>query len=108
MKRSRQRSPGVLKEASALIPEYESQRASALTERSVMNWPEKVNVPVLMLQGGDDDEVPATEALAFAAKLSNLRKTYELVVYTDDIHEVEMNRRDRDSRVVAWFKRYMR
>lgn len=33
-----------------------------------MNWP----APLMVLHGGDDDEVLATEALAFATKLSNL------------------------------------
>jgi dipeptidyl aminopeptidase/acylaminoacyl peptidase len=73
-----------------------------------MDWTEKVNVPLMMLHGGDDAEVPATEALAFATKLSNLKKPYELVIYANDVHEAASNRRDRDARIVAWFKRYIR
>jgi dienelactone hydrolase len=103
-----QRAPGIFEEAAKLIPEYPSKKSSAVRERSVMNWPEKVNAPLLILHGGDDDEVPATEALAFATKLSNLKKPYQLVVYANDIHEVANNRRDRDARIIAWFKRYLR
>jgi dipeptidyl aminopeptidase/acylaminoacyl peptidase len=103
-----QRAPGVLSEATKLIPDYPSKGSSTLRERSVMNWPEKVNVPLMMLHGGDDDEVPATEALAFAAKLSDLKKPYELIVYANDIHEAANNRRDRDARIVVWFKRHIR
>ena len=103
-----QRSPGIFEEAAKLIPDYPSKKSSAVRERSVMNWPEKVNAPLMILHGGDDDEVPATEALAFATKLSNLKKPYELVVYANDIHEVANNRRDRDARIIAWFKRYLR
>jgi len=103
-----QRSPAIVGKATELIPDYPSKKASALQERSVMNWPEKVNAPLMILHGGDDDEVPATEALAFATKLSNLKKPYELVVYANDVHEVANNRRDRDARVIAWFKRYIR
>ena len=73
-----------------------------------MNWPEAVNVPLLMLHGAGDDEVPATEALTFATKFSTLNKPYELVVYAADVHEVAANRRERDSRIAAWFKRYLR
>lgn len=76
--------------------------------RSVVNWPDAVNAPLLMLHGAKDEEVPATEALAFAAKLSILKKPYELVVYAGDVHEVAVNRRERDSRIAAWFKRYLR
>jgi dipeptidyl aminopeptidase/acylaminoacyl peptidase len=100
-----ERAPGILAEATRLIPNYSEQGASALRERSVMDWPEAVNVPLLMLHGADDDEVPVTEALTFATKLSNLKKTFELTVYAGDIHEAAKNRKDRDARIAAWFKR---
>ncbi len=103
-----QRAPGILKEATDLMPDYASHGVSALKERSVMNWPEKVDVPLLMLHGAEDDEVPATEVLAFATRLSMLKKTYELVIYANDVHEVANNRRDRDARVISWFRRYTR
>jgi dipeptidyl aminopeptidase/acylaminoacyl peptidase len=57
---------------------------------------------------GEDEEVPVAQALAFAAKLSGLHKPYELAVYAKDIHEAANNRRDRDTRIVAWFKRFLR
>jgi len=91
-----------------LIPDYSSRGAAALAERSVMQWPEKVTVPLLMIHGADDEEVPVSQALAFAAKLSSLRKEYELIVYAKEIHEALNNRRDRDARIVAWFRRYLR
>jgi len=103
-----QRAPGIVAEVTKLIPDYPRKKSAALQERSVMNWPEKVNAPLMILHGGNDDEVPATEALAFATKLSKLNKTYELVVYANDVHEVANNKRDRDARVIAWFKRYLR
>lgn len=103
-----ERAPGVLAEATKLIPNYSEEGASALRERSVMDWPEAVNVPLLMLHGADDDEVPVTEALTFATKLSNLKKTFELTVYAGDVHEAAKNRKDRDARIAAWFKRYLR
>ena len=73
-----------------------------------MNWPDAVNIPLLILHGANDEEVPATEALLFAAKFSTLKKPYEVVVFVDDVHEVATNRRERDAKIVAWFKRYVR
>jgi dipeptidyl aminopeptidase/acylaminoacyl peptidase len=102
------RAPGVLAEAAKLIPDYAQRGTAALQERSVMNWPDAVNAPLLILHGANDEEVPATEALAFATKFSTLRKPYELVVYAGDVHEVAGNRRERDARIAAWFKRYLR
>jgi dipeptidyl aminopeptidase/acylaminoacyl peptidase len=104
----RVRAPDVLAEAAKLIPDYPDRGLSALKQRSVMDWPESVDVPLLIIQGADDEEVPATEALAFATKLSNLKKPYELIVYAGDVHEAAKNRRDRDARIAAWFRRYLR
>ena len=101
------RAPGVLAEATKLIPDYGRKDVSALQDRSVMNWPDAVNAPLLILHGADDEEVPATEALAFAMKFSTLMKPYEVIVYAGDVHEVAANRRERDAKIAAWFKRYI-
>ena len=108
MEATEQRMPGVANRVRKLIPDYSSRGAATLAERSVMQWPEKVTVPLLMIHGADDEEVPVSQALAFAAKLSGLRKEYELIVYAKEIHEVLNNRRDRDARIVAWFRRHLR
>ena len=102
------RAPGIVEKAAELVPDYPTRGDAVFRERSVMNWPEAVNVPLLMIHGAADEEVPATEALAFATKLSMLNKPYELIVYQGDIHEAARNRHDRDVRVAAWFQRYMR
>ena len=102
------RSPGVVSQAASLIPGYEHQGPAALQERSVMNWPQAVNAPLLILHGTGDEEVPVTEALAFATKFSTLQKPFALVVYSGDVHEVAANRQDRDAQVIAWFKRFLR
>jgi dipeptidyl aminopeptidase/acylaminoacyl peptidase len=107
MEAAKQRMPGVANRVTQLIPEYPSRGAAALAERSVIQWPEKLAVPLLMIHGADDEEVPVSQALAFAARLSSLRKEYELIVYAKEIHEALNNRRDRDARIVAWFRRYL-
>ena len=108
MSAAKLRMPGVANRVMTLIPDYSSRGAAALAERSVMAWPEKLAVPLLMIHGSEDEEVPVSQALAFAARLSSLRKEYELIVYAKEIHEALNNRRDRDARIVAWFRRYLR
>jgi len=108
MESAKQRMPGFATRLMQLIPDYSSRGDATLAERSVMQWPEKVAVPLLMIHGADDEEVPVSQALAFATKLSSLRKNYELIVYSKEIHEALNNRRDRDARIVAWFRRYLR
>ena len=108
MSAAKLRMPGVANRVMQLIPDYSSRGAAALAERSVIQWPEKLAVPLLMIHGSEDEEVPVSQALAFAARLSSLRKEYELIVYAKEIHEALNNRRDRDARIVAWFRRYLR
>jgi dipeptidyl aminopeptidase/acylaminoacyl peptidase len=108
MDSTKQRMPGIVNRVMTLIPDYSTRGPAALAERSVIQWPEKVTVPLLMIHGTDDEEVPVSQALVFATKFSSLRKEYELIVYAKEIHEALNNRRDRDARIVAWFKRYLR
>jgi dipeptidyl aminopeptidase/acylaminoacyl peptidase len=105
---TRRRAPGIADRVTKLIPDYASRGAAALRDRSAMNRPENVNVPLLIIHGGEDEEVPVSQALAFATKLSALQKPYELVVYAKEVHEALNNRRDRDARIVAWFRRFLR
>ena len=105
---TRRRAPGIADAVTKLIPDYTNRGPAALSERSAINWPENVNVPLLIINGGEDEEVPISQALAFATKLSALHKPYELVVYANDVHEAASNRRDRDARIAAWFRRFLR
>jgi dipeptidyl aminopeptidase/acylaminoacyl peptidase len=102
------RAPGIAKTVLNLIPDYATRGASALRDRSAVHWPEEVNVPALIIHGGADEEVPVSEALTFAARLNDLHKSFELVVYASDSHELTNNRKDRNSRIVSWFRRHMR
>lgn len=101
-----QRAPKVVESALRSVPDYPSRGVALLRERSVMNWPEQVSVPLLIIHGAKDEEVPAVEALTFATKLAQLGKRYQLIVYADDIHEAANNRRDRDMRIVTWFTQH--
>jgi hypothetical protein len=59
--------------------------AAVLRARSVMNWPEQIGVPLLIIHGANDQEVPAVDAMAFGTRLAELRKRYQLIVYADDV-----------------------
>jgi dipeptidyl aminopeptidase/acylaminoacyl peptidase len=105
---TKQRMPGIADRVMKLIPDYSSRGNAALADRSVIQWLEKITVPLLMIHGADDDEVPVSQRWRLRKRLSRLRKEYELIVYANEIHEALNNRRDRDARIVAWFRRYLR
>jgi dipeptidyl aminopeptidase/acylaminoacyl peptidase len=93
----------------ALSPGFEQRGEALLRERSAMYWAEQVNVPVLILHGGADwRSEPMSQAQAFANRLQELGKTYELIIYPDDDHGLSRNRAESDRRVVEWFRKHMK
>lgn len=94
---------------SKLIPDFNKRGEELMRERSAVNWAEKIGVPVLLIHGGADWRSDiSSQALAFAQRLQELGKTYELIIYANDNHGVSLNREDRDRRIVEWFRRYMK
>jgi dipeptidyl aminopeptidase/acylaminoacyl peptidase len=90
-----------------LIPDFDAAPDAALRARSALYWADEIATPLLILQGGADPQVAAAaNALPLAARLQELHKTYELVVYDGDTHGVMINGRDRDTRILEWFARF--
>jgi dipeptidyl aminopeptidase/acylaminoacyl peptidase len=91
-----------------LWPNFDSQKNEIFRSRSAVYWPETLDVPLLIMHGGADWSVNPSQSLAFAQKLQDLGKTYELVIYAGDNHFISRNQEDRDRRAVAWFRKFMR
>jgi dipeptidyl aminopeptidase/acylaminoacyl peptidase len=108
MEALQKRRPTLMARAGSLIPEFDQRGSEILRERSVLNWSHEIHVPILIIHGANDADVPVTEALTFATQLSGRHHRYELIVYADDGHEVMESRRDRDAHIVAWFDRHMK
>lgn len=102
--------PELIKQVwSKLMPDFDKRGVEALRERSAVYFADKINVPVLIFQGGADWRVNAgNQALALANKLQELGKTYELIIYAGDDHATNYNRFDRERRTVEWFKKHMK
>lgn len=80
---------------------------AALRARSAIHWAEELGAPVLVLHGGADPIVSAAQhARPFAARLQTLGKTHELVVFEGDTHGLQMSGAERDTRILAWFRRF--
>lgn len=83
--------------------------ASARARRSAITWADRIDTPILLMQGSGDPLVStAAQTLPFAAALQAQGKIYELVVYHGDTHGLVFNSVDRDDRVLAWFARFTR
>lgn len=98
-----QYSPAFFKQ---LWPDYETRKDELFEKRSAIMWSDQLNVPLLIMHGGDDKLNPA-QSLNIAQRLQKAGKVYELLVYAGDNHILSRNQEDRDQRAVRWFKKYL-
>lgn len=82
----------------------EARREQNMEERSAVRWADRLNVPLLIFQGGADPAVSPNHALELARRLEEAGNLYELVVYARDDHFVTRNHQDRLRRAIDWFK----
>jgi dipeptidyl aminopeptidase/acylaminoacyl peptidase len=87
-------------------PDYAERRAEISGRRSAIQWPEKLDVPLLILHGGKDRTVDPAQAIALASKLEHLEKEYELLIRAGGNHSIS-KWGERDAVVIDWFRRHM-
>jgi dipeptidyl aminopeptidase/acylaminoacyl peptidase len=91
-----------------ILPGYAENRDAAFRERSAIYWPEKINVPVLLLHGTADWRVDPQGTLEMAQKLQELKKPYELMMFANDDHGLWMNQAEAFRSAGRWFKKHMK
>ncbi|HYG80243.1 MAG TPA: prolyl oligopeptidase family serine peptidase [Pyrinomonadaceae bacterium] len=90
-----------------LWPDYEARKVELFEARSAALWADQLNVPLLIMHGGDDKAVSPIHSLTMAQRLQKAGKVYELLVYAGDNHILARNQEDRDRRAIRWFKKYL-
>lgn len=80
--------------------------AEILESRSAVRWPEKINVPVLLMNGGADSQVSPLHAIELASALEKLGKPYELKIFYGENHILTGRAQERDEEAVSWFRRF--
>lgn len=76
-------------------------------KRSAVYWPEKINVPILILHGEDDVRVKASQAIKLSEKLTQSGSAHELVVYPKGDHTLSTHRLESNKKIIAWFEKYL-
>ncbi len=76
-------------------------------KRSPLYWPERIKVPLLIIQGTDDHHVPIHQVRQLAEKLKALHKIHDLVVYPEGDHTLDKVGEDKDRRILEWFETYL-
>jgi dipeptidyl aminopeptidase/acylaminoacyl peptidase len=100
--------PEMAKNYREMIPGYETDPVGTTRERSALQWPEKINTPLLLLHGTADWRVPTTDTLQLALKLQQLHKTYAVEIFSGDVHGLPLHNDEAHLRVVSWFRQYMK
>ena len=94
----------VRKARDTLFPDYAQHRTEINAKRSAILWAGELRTPLLLMHGGADTQVPATQTLALAEALERLKVPYGLVIYANDNAGASKDRLDRDARAMAWFR----
>jgi dipeptidyl aminopeptidase/acylaminoacyl peptidase len=95
------------KMAVSVWPDYLERRQEIDERRSAARWADRLRVPLLIMHGGADRELPPAQALALAAKLQAAGQPYELMIRAGANHVMTEWRHERDALAIEWFRRHM-
>jgi dipeptidyl aminopeptidase/acylaminoacyl peptidase len=76
-------------------------------KRSAFYWPEKINVPVLIIHGERDLNVNPNQAENFAINLEKAGKIHKLAIFQRDDQWVSIHRKERNHLIFDWFRKYL-
>lgn len=94
---------------SRLIPSYHENRKKELENRSVIYWPEKLNMqtPILMIHGESDKQVRVSDSIRLAEKLKEIKHPYKLLIVPNASHGISEDRHRIITEVTDWFDKYL-
>ena len=87
-------------------PGFPANQAEVFESRSALRWPEKINAPLLLMNGGADGQVSPTHAMRLADALQRLKKPYELKIFYGEFHNLAGRAQERDEDAMRWFARF--
>ena len=90
--------------APRIWPDYESRAKEIADRRSAVRWAERIRVPVLILHGGSDSQVPHRQSEQLDAALTRFEKPHQLLVVPGGSHTLGERSAFRDSLVTNWFR----
>ena len=93
--------------ARSIWPSFGENRAQIIARRSAIRWPEKLNLPLLLMHGGNDRSVTPTQTLRLAVKLVGAQKEFGVIIFPGGNHTLRQQRVDRDEDAAEFFRKYM-
>jgi len=81
-------------------------RAELLRTRSALRFADRIDVPVLIMHGGADQDIPLSQSERMDAELTRLGKPHELLVFDGEQHVIGGRGAERDAATIAWFRKF--
>jgi dipeptidyl aminopeptidase/acylaminoacyl peptidase len=99
--------PGMESVSKQIWSDYQENKEKILKRRSAIHWAEKINTPLLIMNGNKDPQVKPQHSFYLAEKLQTLGKKYQLIIYEGGNHILSgMLTEERDRQIISWFKRH--
>ncbi len=100
--------PGAPQERAAPLvwPDFSTQREEIIRTRSALRWAERINVPVLLMHGGADEDIPVSQSQRMDAELTRLGKKHQLLVFEGEQHVIGGRGAERDAATIEWFRKF--
>jgi dipeptidyl aminopeptidase/acylaminoacyl peptidase len=93
--------------AKSIWPDFDEQRNAIVYRRSAIQWSERLDLPLLLMHGSKDRDVPPTQTLLLAAELAKAQKEFGVIIFPGGNHTLRAYQSERDRQVVEFFRRYM-
>ena len=90
--------------AQAIWPDV--PRDELIRTRSAMRWADRIGVPILIMHGGADQDIPLSQSQRMDAELTRLGKTHDFIVFEGQQHVIGGRGAERDAATIAWFRRF--
>jgi dipeptidyl aminopeptidase/acylaminoacyl peptidase len=90
--------------APKIWPDYAARSAEIAERRSAVRWADRIRVPLLILQGGDDRGVLPAQASRLSAALGRAQLPHDLRILPSGSHTLGERSAERDSLVLHWFR----
>lgn len=93
--------------AKTIWPDFEQRKNEIISRRSAIRWPERLSIPLLLMHGSADSDVPPTQTLLLATQLAKTQKEFGVFVFPGGNHRLRQHRVERDRQVVEFFRRHL-
>jgi dipeptidyl aminopeptidase/acylaminoacyl peptidase len=90
--------------ATRIWPDYEARAGEIAQRRSAARWADRLKVPLLIIHGGGDPQVPPRQSQQLATALTRSGTPHELIILPSGSHTLGERSAFRDSLVVSWFR----